>query len=162
MSGSSWRERVRAWTREHVFPSSSPTGRSGPRKILVVEDEAPIRRLIQVNLERQGYWAVLAESGQAALEAIRSECPDMIVLDYSLPDMDAVELRRSIRQDPSTSGIPVLALVPRSADKGRIRNNLFACDCMLTKPFNPMELIAFVKRTFQSLAGPPSVIIYNS
>jgi len=121
------------------------------KKILAVDDERAIVRLVQVNLERHGYEVVTAFDGKEALEKVASELPDLIVLDVMMPYMDGFEVLQNLKKDPQTRDIPVIMLTAKAQDADVFRGWQSGVDCYLTKPFNPMELIAFVKRIFKSL-----------
>lgn len=121
------------------------------KKILAVDDEKHIVRLVQVNLERQGYEVVTAFDGKEALEKVESERPDLVVLDVMMPYMDGFEVLKNLKKNPETRDIPVIMLTAKAQDADVFRGWQSGVDCYLTKPFNPMELIAFVKRIFKSL-----------
>ncbi len=121
-----------------------------PKKILAVDDERHIVRLVQVNLERAGYEVVTAFDGKDALEKVKSENPDLVVLDVMMPYMDGFEVLQNLRKDPSTRELPVIMLTAKAQDADVFRGWQSGVDCYLTKPFNPMELIVFVKRIFKS------------
>ncbi|HSV73399.1 MAG TPA: response regulator [Chthonomonadales bacterium] len=121
------------------------------KKILAVDDERHIVRLVQVNLERQGYTVVTAFDGKEALEKVGSEQPDLIVLDVMMPYMDGFEVLQALKRNPSTRDIPVIMLTAKAQDADVFRGWQSGADCYLTKPFNPMELIMFIKRIFKSL-----------
>ena len=118
------------------------------RKILTCDDEKHIVRLIQVNLERQGYDVVTAFNGVECLEKVRDEKPDLIVLDVMMPEMTGFEVLETLKKNPETEHIPVIMLTARAQDADVLRGWQSGVECYLTKPFNPMELIAFVKRIF--------------
>lgn len=120
-----------------------------PAKILVCDDERHIVRLIQVNLERQGYNVVTAYDGKEGLEKVRAEKPDLCVLDVMMPYMDGFEVLKNIRRDPDTEATPVIMLTAKAQDKDVFEGYSYGADMYLTKPFNPMELISFVKRILQ-------------
>ena len=120
-----------------------------PLKVLVCDDERHIVRLIQVNLERQGYQVVTAFDGKEGLEKVRSEKPDLCVLDVMMPYMDGFEVLKSIRRDPATEQLPVIMLTAKAQDKDVFEGYHYGADMYLTKPFNPMELVTFVKRIAQ-------------
>lgn len=124
-----------------------------PRKILAVDDEKHIVRLVQVNLERQGYEVVTANDGKEALEKVESERPDLVVLDVMMPYMDGFEVLQNLRRNQSTRDIPVIMLTAKAQDADVFKGWQSGVDCYLTKPFNPMELISFVKRIFGSMDG---------
>lgn len=121
------------------------------KKILAVDDERAIVRLVQVNLMRQGYEVVTAFDGKEALEKVASEQPDLIVLDVMMPYMDGFEVLQHLKRDPATRDIPVIMLTAKAQDADVFKGWQSGVDCYLTKPFNPMELSAFVKRVFKSL-----------
>src|SRR5579862_4159438 len=122
------------------------------KKILAVDDERHIVRLVQVNLERAGYKVVTAYDGKEALDKVQSERPDLIVLDVMMPYMDGFEVLQTLKKNPATRELPVIMLTAKAQDADVFRGWQSGVDCYLTKPFNPMELIAFVKRIFSSLA----------
>jgi two-component system alkaline phosphatase synthesis response regulator PhoP len=122
-----------------------------PKKILAVDDEKHIVRLIQVNLERAGYEVVTAGDGKEALEKVKSENPDMIVLDVMMPYMDGFEVLRTLKADPVTRDIPVIMLTAKAQDADVFRGWQSGVDSYLTKPFNPMELLSFIQRIFASM-----------
>ncbi|MBS1705891.1 MAG: response regulator [Armatimonadetes bacterium] len=117
-----------------------------PSKILVCDDERHIVRLIQVNLEKQGYQIVTAYDGKEGLEKIKAEKPDLVVLDVMMPYMDGFEVLKNLRREPSTESLPVIMLTAKAQDKDVFEGYHYGADMYLTKPFNPMELISFVKR----------------
>lgn len=122
-------------------------------KILVCDDERHIVRLIQVNLERQGYQVTTAFDGKEGLEKIRSEKPDLVVLDVMMPYMDGFEVLKTIRREPETESLPVIMLTAKAQDKDVFEGYHYGADMYLTKPFNPMELVAFVKRITENTEG---------
>jgi two-component system alkaline phosphatase synthesis response regulator PhoP len=126
-----------------------------PRKILAVDDEKHIVRLVQVNLERAGYQVVTANDGKEALEKVAQENPDLVVLDVMMPYMDGFEVLQNLRRNPSTRDIPVIMLTAKAQDADVFKGWQSGVDCYLTKPFNPMELLSFVKRIFDSMGGGP-------
>lgn len=121
-----------------------------PKKILAVDDERHIVRLVEVNLQRAGYEVVTAYDGREALEKVKSENPDLVVLDVMMPYMDGFEVLKNLKADPTTAEIPVIMLTAKAQDADVFRGWQSGVDCYLTKPFNPMELLTFVKRIFDS------------
>ena len=120
------------------------------KKILVVDDERHIVRLVQVNLERAGYQVVSAFDGKEALKKVESEKPQLLVLDVMMPHMDGFEVLKRLRANAATKDIPVIMLTAKAQDADVFRGWASGVDCYLTKPFNPMELLTFVKRIFES------------
>jgi two-component system alkaline phosphatase synthesis response regulator PhoP/two-component system response regulator VicR len=118
------------------------------RKVLVVDDERHIVRLIQVNLERAGYLVVAAFDGKEALKKVESEKPDLIVLDVMMPQMDGFEVLKHLQANQATRGIPVVMLTAKAQDADVFRGWSSGVSAYLTKPFNPLELITFIKRIF--------------
>ena len=101
---------------------------------------------MQVNLERAGYTVVTAFDGREALEKVELEQPDLVVLDVMMPYMDGFEVLQTLRKNQSTRDLPVIMLTAKAQDADVFRGWQSGVDCYLTKPFNPMELISFVKR----------------
>ncbi len=124
------------------------------KKILAVDDEKHIVRLIQVNLERAGYEVVTANDGLQALEVVAKETPDLIVLDWMMPQLNGMETLKRLKQNDTTKDIPVIMLTAKSQDVDVLRGWQSGVDCYLTKPFNPMELLTFVKRIFTEQENP--------
>lgn len=124
-----------------------------PKKILAVDDERHIVRLVEVNLQRAGYEVVTAFDGKEALEKVKAESPDLIVLDVMMPYMDGFEVLKNLKADNETRDIPVIMLTAKAQDADVFRGWQSGVDCYLTKPFNPMELLTFVKRIFDSLSN---------
>ncbi|MDH7568672.1 MAG: response regulator [Armatimonadota bacterium] len=131
------------------------------KRILVVDDERHIVRLVQVNLERAGYEVVTAFDGKEAVSKVKDVRPDLIVCDVMMPYMDGFEVLRTIRADPETREIPFIMLTAKAQDADIFRGWSSGVDAYLTKPFNPMELLAFVKRIFQALENPQGGKVYN-
>lgn len=121
-----------------------------PKTILAVDDERSIVRLVQVNLERQGYNVVTAFDGRQALEQIAQNMPDMVICDVMMPYMDGFEVLRKLRLDPKTRELPVIMLTAKAMDNDVFQGYQLGATCYLTKPFSPPELISFVKRIFSA------------
>ncbi len=119
-------------------------------RVLVCDDERLIVRLIQVNLEKQGYTVITAYDGKEGLEKIRAEKPDLVVLDVMMPYMDGFEVLKNLRRDPETESLPVIMLTAKAQDKDVFEGYHYGADMYLTKPFNPIELVTFVKRIASS------------
>ena len=122
------------------------------KTILAVDDEKAIVRLIQVNLERHGYHVVTAFDGQQAMEKIALAMPDLVVTDVMMPYMDGFEVLRRLRQNPDTRDLPVIMLTAKAMDHDVYEGWRAGADCYLTKPFNPNELLTFIRRIFDSQA----------
>lgn len=113
--------------------------------ILVVEDEAVTQRLIQANLERAGHQVRCVSSVQAAEAAIRVQLPDLLVLDWILPDVTGLTLARRLRADPRTRELPIIMLTSRGRECDKLTGLEVGADDYLTKPFSPLELLARIK-----------------
>ena len=111
-------------------------------KILVVEDEKSIAHFISTVLNNNGYEAMQAVSGTEALSMISSHCPDLIILDLGLPDMDGLDILRKLRE---WSSLPVVVVSARSYEKDKVQALDLGADDYLTKPFGTDELLARVR-----------------
>jgi two-component system alkaline phosphatase synthesis response regulator PhoP len=120
------------------------------KKILIVEDEADIVRLVKYNFEQSGYKVVSAEDGERGLALARSESPDLILLDIMLPKMDGLELCKTLRQDSRT---PILFLTAKKSEVDRILGLKLGGDDYLTKPFSIGELLARVEAILRRVHG---------
>lgn len=115
------------------------------KRILLVEDEAAIREMTAMALERAGYVVEEAEDAQAAERAVTDSLPDLILMDWMLPGSSGVELSRRFRRDEYTREVPIIMLTARSEEDDRIRGLESGADDYVTKPFSPRELIARIK-----------------
>ncbi|MEC7726787.1 MAG: response regulator [Planctomycetota bacterium] len=114
-------------------------------KIIVVEDEPDILELISYNLEREGYRVIRCRDGEQGLSRIRTDNPDLVVLDLMLPGMDGVEVCREVKADPVTRKIPVVMVTAKSEESDVILGLGIGADDYLAKPFSPRELVARIK-----------------
>ena len=120
------------------------------KKILAVDDERHIVRLVEINLQKAGYEVVTASNGREALEMVAQEKPDLVVMDVMMPEMDGLEALEKMKADPEMSQIPVIMLTAKAQDADVFSGWQKGADLYLTKPFNPSELLNFVKRIFSS------------
>jgi len=116
------------------------------RKILVVDDEKELVKLITFNLSIAGYDVLSAKNGIEALEISEQENPDLIILDIILPRIDGWEVCRRLRQNPHTTNIPIIILSALSEVNDKLRGFDLGIDDYVTKPFSPRELVVRVKR----------------
>lgn len=114
-------------------------------KVLVVDDDPDIRRLVEMVLGREGYLATSVESAQDAYKKVAASKPDLIVLDLQLPDEDGFSICKKLRSDPSTAHIPILMLTVQSVDSYKIAGLELGADDYVIKPFNQAELAARIK-----------------
>lgn len=123
--------------------ASSPP--EGGKRVLIVEDEPDIVELVSYNLKKAGFSTRSARSGTEALKKIRSEQYDLVVLDIMLPEIDGLELCRTLKADSSLSRVPIIMLTARSEEVDKIVGLELGADDYITKPFSPRELVARVK-----------------
>ncbi len=122
------------------------------KHILVVDDEPEIARICRDYLQRAGYGVATAGNGGDALALARSRKPDLIVLDLKLPDMDGMEVTRSLR---AQSNVPIIMLTARVEESDKLAGLEHGADDYLTKPFSPRELVARVRAVFRRVdLGP--------
>lgn len=114
-------------------------------KILVVDDEVSIRELIKFNLEKAGFSVLESGNGADALQLVKSQKPELVVLDLMLPGLDGIEVCRNLKSQRDTSGIPIIMLTAKSDEIDKIIGLEMGADDYLTKPFSPRELVARVK-----------------
>jgi DNA-binding response OmpR family regulator len=114
----------------------------GRRKILVVDDEPKLVRVVREYLEHDGYRVVSAGDGREALDRFRQELPDLVVLDLMLPELDGLEVCRRIRRD---SGVPIIMLTARAEEVDELIGLELGADDYVTKPFSPRTLLARVR-----------------
>ncbi|MCZ7674502.1 MAG: response regulator [Chloroflexi bacterium] len=128
---------------------------SAPQIILIVDDEARMRRFIRMNMELEGFQVLEAENGVKALDQIRKFNPDLILMDVMMPEMDGFETLRLLRE---ISTVPVILLTVKSDEEDKIRGLGLGADDYITKPFSPRELnsrVNAVVRRAQWPAPPP-------
>jgi two-component system, cell cycle response regulator len=113
-------------------------------RVLVIDDEAPIRLLCRVNLEAEGMEVVEAPDGPGGLEAARREEPDVILLDVMMPGLDGWRVAEDLLSEPGTSRIPIVFLTARADLRDRVRGMDLGGLDYITKPFNPVELASLV------------------
>lgn len=112
------------------------------RTILVVDDEERMARFIHLNLEHDGFQVIEAYRGMKAIQAMRTEIPDLIILDVMMPDLDGFEVLKMIRE---VSSVPVIMLTAKSEEDDRVRGLELGADDYITKPFSPRELVSRVR-----------------
>jgi DNA-binding response OmpR family regulator len=114
-------------------------------EVLIVEDEADIRRLVDFHLTREGFRCRSVASGAQALDEVRRALPDLIVLDLMLPEMDGLEVCRRLRSDPRSAAVPIIILTARADEVDRVVGLELGADDYVSKPFSPKELVARVR-----------------
>ncbi|MCK0166564.1 phosphate regulon transcriptional regulator PhoB [Jannaschia sp. S6380] len=113
--------------------------------VLVVEDEAPQREVLVYNLEAEGYDVRQAGSGDAALDLAREDHPDLVLLDWMLPEVSGIEVCRRLKATPETRGIPVIMISARSEEVDRVRGLETGADDYMVKPYSVVELMARIR-----------------
>ncbi len=121
--------------------------------ILLVEDEAPIRDMVRFALSRAGMEMLDAETVQQAEGLLITRRPDLILLDWMLPDEDGLVLLRRLRKDKDKQDIPVIMLTARAGEEDKIKGLEIGADDYITKPFSPPELIARIKAVLRRATG---------
>jgi len=122
-------------------------------RVLVIDDEAPIRLLCRVNLEAEGMKVFEAADGPTGLEQAREHVPDVVLLDVMMPGLDGWRVAEQLLDDPDTRGIPIVFLTARAELRDRARGlDLGGLD-YVTKPFNPVELAALIRDVIARVEG---------
>jgi DNA-binding response OmpR family regulator len=140
--------------------TAKPSPQVPERPILVVDDDAKIVRLVRTYLERDGFSVVTAADGPAALDAIETHRPALVVLDLMLPELDGRAVIRAVRRDEEAAGTPILMLSARGSIVDRIAGLEEGADDYLPKPFSPAELVLRVKSILRrsALATAPDAL----
>ena len=122
------------------------------KTVLVVDDEPKIVQLAKDYLERAGFAVVSAADGRAALAAARASRPDLVILDLGLPELDGLDVARSLRRD---STVPIVMLTGRGDEADKIVGLEIGADDYVTKPFSPKELVARIRAVLRRTERPP-------
>ena len=123
------------------------------RRILLVEDEAAIREMLHMALERAGFEVAEAADAQQAQERLVEKVPDLILLDWMLPGTSGVDLARRWKKEALTRDVPIIMLTARSEEDDRVRGFDVGADDYVTKPFSPRELIARIRAVLRRASG---------
>lgn len=124
--------------------------------LLVVEDEAAIREMLQFTLARAGFRVIEAGDGREAGERLAEEKPDLVLLDWMLPGISGVEFAKRLRRDEATRDLPVIMLTARGEEESKLRGYEAGVDDYVTKPFSNQELIARIRAVLRRSRGPES------
>ncbi len=125
---------------------------NGKKKILVIDDEPAIHRLLQIILEGEGFQIVGLEGSNETKRAIASGRPDLIILDIMMPEVSGFDVLRMLKSDPDTKDIPVIVLTVRNMKDDIDKAMQLGAESYMTKPFQPAELV----KTIRSLSHTPS------
>ena len=120
----------------------------GANKILVVDDDPTIVRLLVVNLQHAGYQVAHAFNGLEALQRIAEDLPDLVILDIGMPLMTGLEMLRTLREHDATRLLPVIILTANSTDQDVFAGYHGGANFYLTKPFNPADLLRYIEQLF--------------
>lgn len=120
-------------------------------KILIVEDEVAIQELITYNLQQAGYETLCADNAEKAMSIINEALPDLILLDWMLPNMSGIEFARILRKGERTRLIPIIMLTARSMEADKVTGLEIGADDYMTKPFSPREMIARINAVLRRL-----------
>ncbi|MBP1643924.1 MAG: OmpR family two-component response regulator [Acidobacteria bacterium] len=123
------------------------------QRILVVEDEPDLAEVLQFNLAKAGFAVELERRGDSALEALRRQPPDLLVLDLMVPGLDGLELTRILKRDPATARIPLVMLTARGEEVDRIVGLELGADDYIPKPFSPREVVLRIKAVLRRRDG---------
>ena len=123
------------------------------QKILVVEDEPDIAKLVSYNLTQERFKVVTAEDGEQALKTIQREKPNLVVLDLMLPGLSGIEVCKILREREETAKLPILMLTAKAGEADRVLGLELGADDYLSKPFSPRELVARVRAILRRTNG---------
>ncbi len=133
------------------------------QRILVVEDEAPIRQMIAFNLSRSGFVVDEVENSADARVQIADARPDLVLIDWMLPDSSGLELVRLLRRDENCTDLPIIMLTAKAEEKDKVLGLEGGADDYITKPFSTKELVARVKALLRrAVPSPDEILIANS
>jgi two-component system, OmpR family, phosphate regulon response regulator PhoB len=124
-----------------------------PKQVLIVEDERPIREMISFGLKRAGFDVREAEDCRSARALLADRRPDLILIDWMLPDMSGLELTRSLKRDRELRDLPIIMLTARAEESDKVAGLDGGADDYVTKPFSPRELLARIHAVLRR-AGP--------
>lgn len=125
-------------------------------KILIVEDEEDIATLLQYNLEHEGFAVCIETNGGKALETVAAERPDLMLLDWMLPEKSGVEICRDLRESADFGNIPVIMLTARGEEADKVEGLSVGADDYMTKPFSVPELIARIRALLRRVRPAPA------
>ena len=137
-----------------MIPMTSAAEPASPVKVLVVEDERDIAALVGYHLTKEGHRVRTAETGQEALDAMKAERPDIVILDLMLPGLSGYEVLAEMRRSAEMSEIPVVVLTARRDEADRVKGLELGADDYVTKPFSPRELVLRVSAVLRRSRAP--------
>src|SRR5215470_9604035 len=125
-------------------------------RVLIVDDDPDIQRLVSYNLSQAGFQVTTASSGRTALETVEKHPPDLIILDIMMPDIDGMEVCRTLRQRDDSRRIPIIMLTARGEEIDRVIGFELGADDYVSKPFSPRELVLRAKSILRRTKEPAS------
>ena len=120
-------------------------------RVLIVEDDRDIVKMLEYNLLKEGYKTVSAQDGEKAMDMVSRERPDLIILDLMLPGIDGLEVCKLLKKDSKTAAIPIIILTAKSQEADKVIGLELGADDYVTKPFSPRELIARIKAVLRRI-----------
>ena len=129
---------------------------SAAKRVLICDDDPVILRLLQVNLELEGYEVLLAQHGEDAVEIAQAQRPDLIILDIMMPRLDGYQTCERLKGDESTEAIPVVFLSAKAQQSDIEKGKAYGVSEYLTKPFDPNDLVGIVDRLLGGSAAEPA------
>ncbi len=131
-------------------------------KVLVVEDEAGLVALLTYNLEKEGFDVVSVMDGALVLQSVLKEKPDVILMDWMLPNVSGVDLCKSIRENAAMKDIPIIMVTARAEEADKVQGLSFGADDYMTKPFSMPELFARVKALLRRVGEKPQAQVLTA
>src|SRR5213594_3330111 len=128
-------------------------------RVLIVDDDPDILRLVSYNLGQAGFEVTAAADGRKALESVQKQPPDLIILDLMLPDIDGMEVCRTLRQRENSRRVPIVMLTARGDEIDRVIGFELGADDYVMKPFSPRELVLRVKSILRRTRADPSEML---
>ena len=132
-----------------LFKKSAAQGITGGFKIVAADDEADIRTVLQKGLEISGHSVILAVDGEDALQKIKDEKPDLVILDIRMPKLDGIQTLQIIKKDPATKKLPVIMLTGNSSDEDLLKGYMYGADYYITKPFKLQTILNGIALVFK-------------
>jgi len=127
------------------------TAKSNRRTVVVVDDEADIREILQYNLEQEGFKVVLIDDGEKAIQYLKENPVDLILLDLMLPGIPGLELCKMLKKEAALESIPIIMITAKTSETDVIVGLELGADDYITKPFSPKEVVARIKAIFRRL-----------
>ncbi|HXX93383.1 MAG TPA: response regulator transcription factor [Planctomycetota bacterium] len=130
-------------------------------KVLIVDDEKDLVKLVRYNLEREGYEVLAATTGESGLAMALAHSPRVVILDRMMPGLDGLEVCRQLRQQPRATYLPILLLTAKATEEDRVAGLEAGGDDYITKPFSPRELVARIKAVLRRAPSRASQDVYQ-